>query len=109
MENGVKKLEKLGEKVGIFTSLTRLLNVFTEKFAKNTQSFEEVFTQFFHIFCSIGLLSIDFLLDFFDLVAEDEIKFEVLLDFADTMDDSGVVFYADFGGDFIGTKFQIFR
>ena len=53
-------------------------------------------------------LIIDFLLDFGDLVAEDEIKTEILIDFLDTMHDGGVVFDADFGGDFGGTEAELF-
>ena len=50
-------------------------------------------------------LSIDFLLDFFDLVAEGEVKFEVLFNFFNAVHNGGVVFNADFGGDFIGAEF----
>ena len=105
VKNEVQKLEKLGGKVGIFTSFAKLLNIFTKKFAKNTQSFEGVFAQLFHIFCDIKQLSIDFFLDFFDLITEGEVEFEVLLNLANTMNYGGVVLYANFGGDFIGTKF----
>ena len=38
------------------------------------------------------------------MVAKSKIEFEVLFDFFDAVHDSGVVFDADFGGDFIGTE-----
>ena len=47
-------------------------------------------------------LGIDFLLNLGDLVAEDEIKLEVLVDFLDAMHDGGVIFNTDFGGDLGG-------
>ena len=53
-------------------------------------------------------LVIDFLLNLGDLVAENEIKTEVLVDFLDTMHDGGVIFDADFGGDFGGAEAKLF-
>ena len=53
-------------------------------------------------------LAIDFLPDFFDLVTEREVEFQVVFDALDAMHDSGVVFYADFGGDFVGAEAKFF-
>ena len=53
-------------------------------------------------------LIIDFLLNLGDLVAEDEIKAEILVDFLDTVHDGSMVFDADFGGDFGGTETELF-
>ena len=49
-------------------------------------------------------LAIDFLLDFFDLVAEGEIELEVIVDFFDAVHDGSVIFDADFGGDFVSAE-----
>ena len=38
------------------------------------------------------------------MVAKSEIELEVLFDFFDAVHDGGMVFDADFGGDFIGTE-----
>ena len=54
-------------------------------------------------------LSIDFLLDLGELVAEDEIELEVLVDFFDAVHDGSVILDADFGGDFGGAETQLFR
>ena len=77
---------------------------FTHCFSREIR---RVFNVDFHIISTIfvnfvifGRLAIDFLLDFFDLVAEDEVEFEVGLDFFDTMHDGSVVFDANFEGDF---------
>ena len=53
-------------------------------------------------------LVIDFLLDFGDLVAKDEIETEVLVDFLDAVHDGGVIFDADFGGNFSGAETEFF-
>ena len=53
-------------------------------------------------------LAIDFLLDFFDLVAEVKIEFEFLFDFFDAVHDGGVIFDADLDGDFGGAEFELF-
>ena len=50
-------------------------------------------------------LAIDFLLDFFNLITEIEIEFEVLFDFFDAMHDGGVIFDANFDGDFGSAEF----
>ena len=53
-------------------------------------------------------LVIDFLLNFGDLVAKDKVETEVLVDFLDAMHDGGVVFDANFGGDFGGAEAKFF-
>ena len=53
-------------------------------------------------------LVIDFLLDFGDLVAKDEVETEVLVDFLDAVHDSGVILDADFGGNFGGAETEFF-
>ena len=55
----------------------------------------------------IRKLAIDFLPDFFDLVAEGEIEFEILLDAADAVHNGGVIFDADFGSDFVGAEAKL--
>lgn len=47
-------------------------------------------------------------LDFFDLVAESKINFEVGFNFIDTMHYGSVIFDANFGGDFGGTHGEFF-
>ena len=59
-------------------------------------------------FLVVVRLVIDFLLDFGDLVAEDEVKTEVLVDFLNTMHDGGVIFDTDFGGYLGSTKSKFF-
>ena len=49
-------------------------------------------------------LSIESLLDFGNLVTEDEIEFKVLVDFLDAMHDGGMVFNANFDGNFGGAE-----
>ena len=49
-------------------------------------------------------LAIDALLDFFDLVAEGEVEFEVFFDFLDAVHDSGMVLDADLGGYLSGAE-----
>ena len=64
-----------------------------------------------HEFCTGGFdaeLVIDFTPDFFDLVAEGEVKFEVVFDFGDTVHGGTVVLDADLGGDFGGTDAELF-
>ena len=53
-------------------------------------------------------LVIDFLLDFGDLVAKDEVEAEVLVNFLDAVHDGGVIFNADFGGNFGGAETEFF-
>ena len=56
-------------------------------------------------FCSIyNMLAIDFLLDFFNLVAQSEIEAKVCFDFLNAMHYSGVILNANLSGDFGGTK-----
>ena len=59
-----------------------------------------IISTIFVIFVIFGRLAINFLLDFFDLVAENEVEFEIGLDFFDAMHDGSVVFDANFEGDF---------
>ena len=42
------------------------------------------------------------------MVTENKIELEVVFNFFDTMHDGGVVFDADFGGDFGGTEAELF-
>ena len=44
------------------------------------------------------------LLDFFDLIAEGEIEFEIFFYLFDAVHNGGVIFYTNFSGDFIGTE-----
>ena len=53
-------------------------------------------------------LAIDFLLDFVKLFTEEEIEFEVVIDFFDAMHNGGVIFDADLGGDFVGAEVEFF-
>ena len=57
----------------------------------------------------ISTLTINTLLDFFDLVAEDEVELEILFYFFNAVHDGGVVLDADFGCDFIGTEAEFLR
>ena len=70
-----------------------------------TQRFTFLLHGEFHIFIHwFSTLAIDFFLDFFDLVAKDEIKFKAIINLLDAMHYGGVIFDTNFGGDFGGTE-----
>ena len=54
-------------------------------------------------------LTIDFLLDFLDLVAEDKVELEIGFDFFDAMHNGGVVLDADLYSDFVGAGAELLR
>ena len=97
----VESRGKVGGKRVLYTGFW-VFKIFAQKFTRVLRvDLHGVLHKFSRILVD---LAIDFLLDFFDLVTKSEIKFEVLFDFFDTMHNSGVIFDADFGGDFISTK-----
>ena len=99
-ESGWERMEKL---VGKW-SFTHL-NTFV---ANCTQFFTRKMHEYLHgDLHGFSTLTINTLLDFFDLVTQDEVKFEVFLDFFDAVHNGGVVFNADFGGDFGGTEAEV--
>lgn len=79
-----------------------------DSFARNfAGDLHGVFQIVLHVISTIWtnfLLAIDFFLDFFDLVAQCKIELEIFFDFFDAVHDGGVIFDADFGGDFVGAE-----
>ena len=97
----VESRGKVGGKRVLYTGFW-VFKIFAQKFTRVLRvDLHGVLHKFSRILVD---LAIDFLLDFFDLVAESEVEFEVLFDFFDTVHDGGVVFDANFGGDFIGAE-----
>lgn len=87
---------KSGGKVEFCTE--RINKLFFEQ--KNTRVLRRDFSRVLHEFCTI--LAINLLLDVFYLIAQGEVEFEIGFDFFNTMHNGGVVFDADFGGNFGG-------
>ena len=100
MENGVKKTGKAG---GIKAFCTRNFLVFSFEL-KNSQLIHVVLLVLIHnLSTKLAKLVIDFFLYFFNLVAQSEVKLEIISNLFDTMHNSGVILNADFTCDFIGT------
>ena len=104
-ESGWERKEKLVEKASFAHKGCDVVN-FAQKFTRELHGDLHVD---FHIISTfwwywIIFLTINTLLDFFDLVAESKIEFEVFFDFLNTMHNSGVIFDTYFGSDFGSAK-----
>ena len=92
-EGGKKLVEKYG-----FTHWFINAVVFAQNFALDLHG---NLHEFLH---NISTLTIDTLLNFLDLVTEVKVEFEVFFNFLNAMHDCGMVFDANFSGDFGGTE-----
>lgn len=98
----VEKAGKVGGKVKLYTIFMNRKR-FAQKFARILRRVLQVVLHWISTIWVI-LLSINFSFDFFNLIAESEVEFEIFLDFLNTVHNRGVVFDTNFGGDFISTE-----
>ena len=103
----VEKREKVGGKIVLYTGKCAVWG-FAQKYTRDLHGVLQIVLHEFSTTWTQKLLAIDFLLDFFDLVAEGEIEFEIVFDFFDAMHNGSVIFDADFGGDFVGAEAEFF-
>jgi len=96
-------LEKAVNKFVFFT-LILVDKFFTQSFALEIHGLLQKVLHWFSTKWINFLLAIDFLLDFFNLVAERKIQFKIFLDFFYAMHDGGVIFNANLGSDFVSTE-----